>query len=135
MTNIFLDKDYSKLGDSIVNAIGSIVKTQLYNKPMGIKVKDKILAEALKLAGLRTIFPKRLSVGSQGDIVEAIIAYLWLEKKLDIKVAVEIMKHKIEKEFKAVQVRDASFEDFLFAKGFAEILTFFYEDILKVVNS
>ena len=132
--NVFLSKNFSKLGDSIVNVVGSIVKTKLDGYPTGIRVKDRVLSNALKIAGLRKIFPKRLSIGEQGDIVEAIIAYLWLEDKLDINAAVEIIKQEIEKNVEKNQIKDAPFEDFLFAKGFAKILITFYEDILQVIK-
>ena len=132
--NVFLNKNFSKLGDSIVNVIGSIVKTQLDEVPTGIRIKDKVLSTALKIAGLRKIFPRRLSIGEQGDIVEAIIAYLWLGDKLDINTAVEIIKREIEKNAEKNQIKDAPFEDFLFANGFAKILIIFYKDILQAVK-
>jgi len=134
MKNIFLDKNYSKLGDSIVNVIGSIVKTKLYGTPTGIRVKDKVLSNALKIAGLRNIFPKRLSTGEQGDIVEAIIAYLWLYGKIDIDTAVKIVKDEIEKAFEIAPTEDNAFEEFLFAKGFARILITFSKDVLQVIK-
>jgi len=134
MNNIFLDKNYSKLGDSIVNVIGSIVKTKLYSNPTGIRIKDKVLSNALRIAGLRNIFPKRLSTGEQGDIVEAIIAYLWLHGKINIDVAVKIVREEIEKELERTPTNDSTFEEFLFAKGFARILITFSKEILQVVK-
>ena len=135
MDNIFLDKNYSKLGDSLVNVVGSIVKTKLYGNPTGIRIKDKVLSNALKIAGLRDIFPKRLSIGEQGDIVEAIIAYLWLGGKIDIEMAVKIVKYEVEKELEKIPIKDDIFEDFLLAKGFARILITFSKEILQVVKS
>ncbi len=47
------DRQLASLGDAFINFVYSLALTQISGHPKGVKVSDKILSEAFKLAGLR----------------------------------------------------------------------------------
>ena len=93
---ILQNNDLAKLGDAYVNFIFSVAITEVKQKPVGIKVSDRVLAEAAKRSGLRKILPKRIDRGQIGDAVEAIIVYTWLKKIINLEDAVNILKNTID---------------------------------------
>ncbi len=94
--SILQDKDLARLGDAYVNFIFSLAITEFKQKPTGIKVSDRILAEAAKKSGIRKILPKRMDRNSIANAVEAIIVYTWLEKLIVMEEAVGILKKSIK---------------------------------------
>ena len=93
---ILQNKGLAKLGDAYVNFIFSVAITEVKQKPTGIKVSDRVLAEAAKRSGLRKILPKRIDRGQIGDAVEAIIVYTWLKKIINLEDAINILKNTID---------------------------------------
>jgi hypothetical protein len=60
--------------------------------PEGTKVKGSILAEALRKAGLREHLPSRMSRHSLADAAEALAVYVWLDNRLGLDEAVDIIR-------------------------------------------
>ncbi len=87
----FRDKGLSKLGDSLVNLMYSLALSEYLGRPTGERVPNASLAIALELSGLRGLVPPRTDKHGRGDIAEAVIAYAWLEGKITIEEAVEII--------------------------------------------
>lgn len=92
----FLDEDLAKLGDTLVNLIYSLGRSIAQNKPDGAKAPNKVLSESLDTAGLRDIAPSRVDKHQLGDVTEAIIAYAWLQEKIKIKEAAEILAESLK---------------------------------------
>jgi len=100
--SILQDKDLARLGDAYVNFIFSLAITEFKQKPTGIKVSDRILAEAAKKSGIRKILPKRMDRNSIANAVEAIIVYTWLEKLIVMEEAVDILKKSVKDPSQAI---------------------------------
>lgn len=92
----FLDEDLAKLGDALVNLIYSLSKSLAQGKPGGIRASNRVLSEALTKAGLRDLAPSRVDRHRLGDVAEAMIAYAWLDEKLDIEEAVDILSDSLK---------------------------------------
>jgi len=118
LQSIALDKNLAKLGDNLVNLIYSLALTLVSNCAQGKKVSDKILAKALQDAGLRRYLPKRLTTHDRGDAVEAILAYLWLNNRLDINEAAVFLSKYLSKE----SLKSKEIELFEASNAFKELL-------------
>lgn len=86
------DKGLAKIGDGIVNLTYSMAKSIYLTKNSpnnniirtGTKVSKTILANALKSANLKSFAKTRADAHDLADTAEAIVAYVWLSKKVDI---------------------------------------------------
>ena len=88
----FTDKGLAKFGDSLVNFVFSLALSEYLDRPTGERVPNASLAMALERSGLRHVVPPRTDKHGKGDIAEAIFAYAWLEGKITVEEAVEILK-------------------------------------------
>ncbi|NJE09945.1 ribonuclease III family protein [Thermococcus sp. MAR1] len=88
----FTDKGLAKFGDSLVNFVFSLALSEYLGRPTGERVPNASLTIALELAGLRGVIPPRTDKHGKGDIAEAIFAYAWLEGKITVEEAVEILR-------------------------------------------
>ncbi|MBS7611162.1 hypothetical protein KEJ27_02960 [Candidatus Bathyarchaeota archaeon] len=77
--DILRDKGLASFGDSLVNFLFSLTVTRSLGKPTGLRMDNKILAEAVRRSRLRSLIPRRTDRKAAGDYAEAIIAYAWLE--------------------------------------------------------
>ena len=96
LNEILLDKELAKLGDAFINFIFSLAASNRRATPTNVRVPSNILAEALKKAGYRKLLPKRTDRHEQGDAVEALIIYAWLEEVLSIEEYVTILEQEVE---------------------------------------
>ena len=87
-----MDKGLAKLGDAYVNFLYSLATSQREGKPTGIKVNNRILAEALRRAGLRDLLPGRMSRHDMGNAAEALIAYAWLTGAVTLEECLGVLK-------------------------------------------
>jgi hypothetical protein len=92
LKRILTDKGLAKLGDAYVNFIYSLVLTEIEGKPTGIKVSDRILADAAKKSGLKDLLAKRTRRDDVANAVEALIVYVWREELMKTEEAINILK-------------------------------------------
>ncbi|RLI20407.1 hypothetical protein DRO54_06405 [Candidatus Bathyarchaeota archaeon] len=92
LKEILLDNKLARLGDAYVNFVYSLALSNKRGEPVGRKVKGKILAEALKLAGLREFLPHRIDSHMLADAAEALILYAWLEDAVTFQEAIKILE-------------------------------------------
>ena len=85
---IMRNKGLAKLGDNLVNLCYSLAKSQALGEATGEKVKDRVLARAIRATPIYSKFGRRTDAGMAADAYEAIIAYLWLTEKTNIEVLV-----------------------------------------------
>ncbi|GAB6102622.1 ribonuclease III family protein [Thermococcus atlanticus] len=93
--NDFRDKNLSKFGDSLINFVFSLALSEYLGHPSAGRVPNASLAMALELAGLKHLFPPRTDKHGKGDIAEAVFAYAWLERKITIDEAAEILRKNL----------------------------------------
>ncbi|MFX0028959.1 MAG: ribonuclease III family protein [Candidatus Hermodarchaeota archaeon] len=97
------DKGLAKIGDGIVNLTYSIAKSiyltknSVNNKIIrtGTKVSKKILANALKNANLKNYARTRADAHDLADTAEAIIAYVWLSKKVALHEIIDFLSNNL----------------------------------------
>ena len=94
--NLLLDKNLAGLGDSYVNFIYSLAMSQRYQNPMGAKVKNKVLADAVEKSGLRRLLPRRVDRHERGNAAEALLVFAWLDELLDLNDCVRMLSEEEE---------------------------------------
>ena len=101
------DKGLAKIGDGIVNLTYSMAKSiyltknSLNNKIIrtGTKVSKKILANALKNASLKNFAKTRADAHDLADTAEALVAYVWLSKKVAIHEIIDVLSNNLSGDF------------------------------------
>jgi hypothetical protein len=74
-----------------VNFIFSLGKSRAVKEPQGIKVSDRILAEALRRSGLRQQLPKRSTRQDCANAVEALLVHGYLNGLVGLEEAVALL--------------------------------------------
>lgn len=93
----FLDAGLAKLGDVLVNFIYSLGRSIARGQADGDKIPNSVLANALVKSGLRDLAPSRVDRHQIGDVVEAILAYAWLNNDVGIHEAAGILADSLKK--------------------------------------
>ncbi len=89
---VLIDSRLAQFGDSLLNFAYSTALTETTGRPTGTKVSDKILADAAGRAGLRKHLPSRVDRGDVANSLEALLAYVWLEKIISLEEIVACLK-------------------------------------------
>jgi hypothetical protein len=84
LTRILTSKGLAQFGDALLNFAYSLALTERIGRPRGMRVPDKLLAEAAVKAGLRKHLPRRVGRGEVANGLEALIGHSWLEKHLTL---------------------------------------------------
>ncbi|MFW9918339.1 MAG: ribonuclease III family protein [Candidatus Thorarchaeota archaeon] len=97
--SIMSDKGLAQIGDNLVNFFYSLAKSVVLECMSGEKVRDKVLAKAIRATALYQHIGRRTDAGRAADAYEAIIAWLWMKGKLDADWAITHLAEnlKIEK--------------------------------------
>ena len=82
----------AQFGDSLLNFAYSVALTETTGRPRGIKVQDKILADAAAKAGLRKRLPRRVGRGDVANSLEALLGHVWLQKMITLEEIVSYLK-------------------------------------------
>ena len=77
------------MGDAYVNFVFSLGRSKALEEPQGIKVSDRILAEALRRSGLRQELPHRTTRQDCANAVEALLVYGYLNELVSLEETVE----------------------------------------------
>jgi hypothetical protein len=94
LEEVLLDKDLAGLGDAYVNFLYSLVVSQKSGHPKSAKVNNRILAEAVRKAGLRELLPRRIDRHVLGDAAEALIVFAWLDDTVTFEDSLKILGEK-----------------------------------------
>jgi hypothetical protein len=92
LESIMNDKGLAKIGDNLVNFCYSLAKSVVLGEATGEKVRDSVLARALRATPAYPSMGRRTDAGRAADAYEAIMAYLWLTDKLSIPGMVTSLK-------------------------------------------
>jgi hypothetical protein len=85
LSKIIRDRKLAQFGDSLLNFSYSLAVTRTTKQPVGIKVKDKLLADAATEAGLRKYLPRRVDAGDVANSLEALVGEAWLLEKITLE--------------------------------------------------
>ncbi|MFX0054734.1 MAG: ribonuclease III family protein [Promethearchaeota archaeon] len=94
--SIMRNKGLAKLGDSLVNLCYSLAKSKVLMGPTGEKVRDSVLARAIRDTPVYTHMGRRTDSGAAADAYEAIMAYLWLTGNLTIESMVSSLVRELD---------------------------------------
>ena len=92
LTEVLTDHKLSSLGDAFINFVYSLALSNKKGEPSGAKVRGRVLAEALKKAGLREHLPSRISRHMLADAVEALVVYAWLHHYITLEETMETLE-------------------------------------------
>jgi len=92
LREVLADQKLAALGDAYVNFVYSLALSKRKGEPVGAKVDSRLLAEALKKAGLRNLLPSRIDRHKQADAAEALIVYAWVQDAMTIEEGVSILE-------------------------------------------
>ena len=92
LAKILTDNGLAQFGDALLNFVYSLALTEKTSNPKGIKVPDKILAEAAVKAGLRKHLPRRVGRGEVANSLEALLGYAWLQNLMSLDEYVICLK-------------------------------------------
>jgi len=87
-----MDRDLAKLGDAYLNFTYSLAVSIKTGRPSGLRVSNKVLAEAIRKAGLRGLLPRRLSNHDIGGAGEALTVYGLLKGYITNEEIVQILR-------------------------------------------
>lgn len=85
------DKQLASLGDAFVNFIYSLALTEINGCPRAIKVSDRILSDAFRLAGLREYLGTRLSKKDLANAAESLLVEAYRKNLISIDESVSIL--------------------------------------------
>ncbi len=92
LTELLLDRDLASLGDSYVNFVYSLAMSQKLGRPMGTKVRNRVLAEAVEKSGLRKLLPRRVDRHTRGNAAEALLVFAWLQDIQDLSACITVLR-------------------------------------------
>ena len=92
LREVLMDQKLAALGDAYVNFIYSVALSKRKGEPTGAKVDSRLLAEALKKAGLRNLLPSRIDRHKQADAAEALIVYAWVRGSVTMEEGISILE-------------------------------------------
>jgi len=92
LSDILMDQKLAKLGDAYVNFLYSLALSKKTGEATGVKVKGRLLADALRKADLRKFMPSRVDRHKQADAAEALIVYPWVQGTMTMEEGLEILE-------------------------------------------
>ena len=96
IADIMRDKGLAKVGDGLVNLCYSLAKSEVLGEATGEKVRDSILARALRATPIYDHISRRTDSGAAADAFEAIVAYLWLTNKTTTETLVSSLMERLD---------------------------------------
>lgn len=92
LSETLTSKGLAQFGDALLNFAYSIALTETGGGPRGIKVPDRVLADAAVKAGLRKHLPRRVNKGEVANSLEALLGHVWLRKMITLEEIVVCLK-------------------------------------------
>ncbi|UCH05394.1 MAG: hypothetical protein JSW05_04310 [Candidatus Thorarchaeota archaeon] len=96
IADIMRDKGLAKVGDGLVNLCYSLAKSEVLGEATGEKVRDSVLARALRATPIYSHISRRTDTGAAADAFEAIVAYLWLTEKTTTETLVSSLVERLD---------------------------------------
>ncbi|HKM76204.1 MAG TPA: ribonuclease III family protein [Candidatus Bathyarchaeia archaeon] len=88
---IMQDKRLASLGDAYVNFVFSLALTKIKGNPAGVKVSDRILADAFKLAELRNFLGTRINRKDLANAAEALLFEVYQRGLISLDESVQLI--------------------------------------------
>jgi 8-oxo-dGTP diphosphatase len=104
--------ELSSLGDGYVNLIYSMALSRVADTPVGRKVPNQVLSEALERAGLRGLAGARVNAHQLADLAEGIIFKAWVAGKITLEESVSILSGSLSGSLERKKLKEESVEAF-----------------------
>jgi len=88
---VLRNRQLASLGDAYVNFVYSLALTKVNKRPEGVKVSDRVLAQAFKLAGLRDYLGTRVTRKDLANACESLLVEAYLSDLLSIEESITIL--------------------------------------------
>ncbi|MHA1937341.1 MAG: ribonuclease III family protein [Candidatus Thorarchaeota archaeon] len=121
---IMRNKGLAKLGDNLVNLCYSLAKSEVLMGPTGEKVRDSVLARAIRDTPVYTHIGRRTDSGVAADAYEAIIAYLWLTGRLSIESIVSKLVKELDIDSETNRKQEGEIASHAFRKLLLDAMSF-----------
>jgi len=92
LAEVLTDRKLASLGDAFINFVYSLALSNKKEQPSGAKVKGRVLAEALRKAGLRKYMPSRITRHMLADATEGLAVYAWLHHYVTLEESVTMLE-------------------------------------------
>jgi len=88
-------KTYAQIGDALINLAATICLLVSENPagPANNRVSNRFLRDAAKSSSLIQFLPKRATAHQIGDAVEALLAFAWLSRFVDLEDIVRALSN------------------------------------------
>jgi hypothetical protein len=120
---IMRNKGLAKLGDNLVNLCYSLAKSEVLRGPTGEKVRDSVLARAIRDTPVYTHIGRRTDSGAAADAYEAIMAYLWLTGSLTIESIVSSLVKELNIESETNRQQEGEIASCAFQKLLLDVMS------------
>ena len=97
LRSILQSKELAQLGDFLANFIYSTARIGIFERKSSVHVWDKRLKMAMDQANLRKVLGKRTKPDKVADGAEALIAYAYYNRLLQLEEMIIIMRDELEK--------------------------------------
>ena len=114
--SIMHDKGLAKVGDGLVNFCYSLAKSLVLGYATGEKVRDSVLARAIRSTSVYEHMNRRTDAGKAGDAYEAIVAYLWMKEKISINDMVKSLSELLDIESTTSRKKEGEISALAFQK-------------------
>lgn len=105
---IMNDKGLAQIGDNLINLCYSLAKSVALEKAGGEKVRDSVLARAIRSTEVYNLIGRRTDVGGAGDAYEAIFAWLWMTNRITVRKIVEHLTPLLDIESKTSRKKEGA---------------------------
>ncbi|MHA1636952.1 MAG: ribonuclease III family protein [Candidatus Thorarchaeota archaeon] len=119
------DKGLAQIGDNLVNLCYSLAKSVVLGKAGGEKVRDSVLARAIRSTEVYSRIGHRTDAGGAGDAYEAIFAWLWMTDRITVKKIVEHLTPHLDIDSKTNRKK----EGLISARAFQSLLELVMHDL------
>jgi hypothetical protein len=93
---VMQDKGLASLGDAYVNFVFSLALTKIKGNPEGVKVSDRILADAFKLADLRKFLGTRVNRKDLANAAEALLFEAYQRRLISLDESIQLIMQNHE---------------------------------------
>jgi hypothetical protein len=104
--------ELSKIGDPLTNLLFSLALSNVRGRPVGRKVSNTVLSEALSNTKLRELAGSRMTRGDLGDYVEGLIFQKWADGRVSMDEAVSILADRLSSDSEGTQLKFESISAF-----------------------
>jgi len=119
---IMNDKGLAQIGDNLVNFCYSLAKSVVLGKMSGEKVRDSILARAIRPTSVYQYMRRRTDVGKAADAYEAIMAWLWMKNLIKIQFIVQFLVENLSLDSATNRVKEGELASSAFQKLLEEVV-------------